>query len=82
VFIWSRNIWYAILLHAGSNLTAALLGVYSYLGLGEIQMCKAPVIFLPDGKVYVASFLLAIAGGAILFAQHSKARRTEGNKGE
>ena len=80
VFIWSRNIWYAILLHAGSNLTAALLGVYSYFGLGEIQMCKAPVISLPDGKVYVASFLLAIAGGAILFAQRSKAKRTEGGK--
>jgi membrane protease YdiL (CAAX protease family) len=80
VFIWSRNIWYAILLHAGSNLTAALLGVYSYLCLGEIQMCKAPVISLPDGKVYVASFLLAIAGGAILFAQRSKAKRIEGEK--
>lgn len=80
VFIWSRNIWYAILLHAGSNLTATLLGVYSYLGLGEIQMCKAPVIYLPDGKVNVASFLLAIAGGAILFAQRSKAKRTAGGK--
>ena len=82
VFIWSRNIWYAILLHAGSNLTATLLGVYSYLGLGEIQMCKAPVIFLPDGKVYLASIVLAIAGGVILFAQRPKAKRTEGNKRE
>ena len=45
-------------------------------------MCKTPVISLPDGKVYVASFLLAIAGGAILFAQRSKARRIEGEKRE
>ena len=66
VFIWSRNIWYAILLHAGSNLTATLLGVYSYLGLGEMQMCKIPVFFLPDWKVYVASIVFAIAGGVLL----------------
>lgn len=66
VFIWSKNIWYAILLHAGSNLTATLLGVYSYLGLGEMQMCKIPVIFLPDWKVYVASIVFAIVGGVLL----------------
>ena len=78
VFVWTRNIWHAILLHAGSNLTATLLGIYSYLGLGEVQMCKAPVIFLPDGKAYVASALLAIAGGAILLAQRPNANRIKG----
>jgi membrane protease YdiL (CAAX protease family) len=66
VFIWSRNIWYAILLHAGSNLTATLLAVYCCLGLGEIQTCKIPVIILPDMKVFIASLLLAIAGVVLL----------------
>lgn len=62
VFIWSKNIWYAILLHAGSNLTATLLAIYTCLGLGEIQTCKVPVIILPDMKVFIASLFLAIAG--------------------
>ena len=66
VYIWSRNIWYAILLHAGSNLTATLFAVYSGLGFGEIQICKTPVIFLPDMKVFIASSLLAIAGVVLL----------------
>lgn len=66
VFIWSRNIWYAILLHAGSNLTATLFAVYSGLGFGEIQTCKIPVIFLPDMKVVVASLLLAVTGVMLL----------------
>ena len=66
VFIWSRNIWYAILLHAGSNLTATLLAVYSCLGLGEIQTCRIPVIFLPDMKVFIVSLLLAIIGVVLL----------------
>ncbi|MBR5655326.1 MAG: CPBP family intramembrane metalloprotease [Prevotella sp.] len=66
VYIWSRNIWYAILLHAGSNLTATLLAIYSTLGFGEIQTCKIPVIFLPDWKVFVASFLFAVLGVALL----------------
>ena len=64
VYIWSRNVWYAILLHAGSNLTATLLALYSTFG--EVQMCKIPVIFLPDWKVFVASFLLAILGVVLL----------------
>lgn len=66
VFIWSRNIWYAILLHAGSNLTATLFALYSYFGFGEIQICKTPVIFLPDIKVLIASLLLAITGVVLL----------------
>ena len=66
VFIWSKNIWYAILLHAGSNLASTLIAFYSYLGLGEIQICRIPVILLPDLKVFIACFLLAITGGILL----------------
>ena len=66
VFIWSRNIWYAVLLHAGSNLTATLLAIYSCLGFGEIQTCKVPVILLPDMKVFIACLLLAVAGVLLL----------------
>ena len=62
VFIWSRNIWYAVLLHAGSNLTATLVGVYCVFGLGEFQMSKIPVIFMPDAKFSIACVVLAIAG--------------------
>ena len=66
VFIWSRNIWYSIILHAGCNLTATLLAVYCWLGLGDMQMTNIPVIILPDVKVIVASLLLAFAGLFIL----------------
>ncbi len=66
VYIWSRNIWYSVALHAGCNLTATLLAVYCWLGLGEMQMTKTPVIILPDWKVVVASLLLAIAGVCLL----------------
>ena len=62
VFVWSRNIWYAVLLHAGSNLTATLVGVYCVFGLGEFQMSKIPVIFMPDAKFTIACVVLAIAG--------------------
>jgi membrane protease YdiL (CAAX protease family) len=62
VFVWSRNIWYAVLLHAGSNLTATLVGVYCVFGLGEVQMSKIPVIFMPDAKSTIACVVLAIAG--------------------
>ena len=62
VFIWTRNIWYAVLLHVGHNLMATLLAVYCMLGLGEIQMSKMPVIILPDTKVVVAAVALAIIG--------------------
>ena len=60
VFIWTRNIWYAVLLHVGHNLMATLLAVYCMLGFGEIQMSKMPVIILPDTKVVVAAVALAI----------------------
>ena len=66
VFIWSRNIWYSVALHAGCNLTATLLAVYCWLGLGEMQMTKTPVIILPDWKVVVASMAFAIAGVCLL----------------
>lgn len=62
VFIWTRNIWSAIILHMGHNLTATLLAVYCVLGLGEIQMSRMPVFILPDTKFVVAAvFLAAIA---------------------
>lgn len=48
-------------LHAGCNLTATILAVYCWLGLGEMQMAKTPVIILPDWKVVVASLVLAVA---------------------
>lgn len=66
VFVWSRNIWYSVTLHAGSNLAATLLAVYCWLQLGDIQMAKIPVIILPDIKVVIASLFLAIAGVLLL----------------
>jgi membrane protease YdiL (CAAX protease family) len=66
VLIWSRNIWYSVTLHAGSNLAATILAVYCWLGLGEMQMTRIPVIILPDMKVFIVSLLLAIAGVLLL----------------
>lgn len=66
VFIWTRNIWYAVLLHVGHNLMATLLAVYCMLGLGEIQMSKMPVIILPDTKVVLAAVVMAVVGLIIL----------------
>ena len=62
VFIWSRNIWCGVALHAGRNLAVTLLMLYSWLGLGDMQMTKIPVIFLPDTKVLLASVVLAVVG--------------------
>ena len=66
VFIWSRNIWYSVTLHAGCNFTATLLAIYCWLGLGDMQMSSTPVIILPNLKVFIASLLLAIAGVLLL----------------
>ena len=66
VFIWTRNIWYAVILHVGHNLMATLLAVYCMLGFGEIQMSKTPVIILPDTKVVAAAVIFAIIGLALL----------------
>lgn len=66
VFIWTRNIWYAVILHVGHNLMATLLAVYCMLGLGEIQMSKMPVIILPDTKVVLAAVVMAVVGLIIL----------------
>lgn len=66
VFIWSRNIWYSVTLHAGSNLAATLFAVYSWLRLGDMQMTTMPVIILPDWKVIIASLFLALAGILLL----------------
>ena len=62
VFIGTRNIWYAIVLHAGRNLTVTLIAVYCTLGLGDIQMSSTPVIYLLDAKVIIASMVLAVIG--------------------
>ena len=74
VFIWSRNVWYSVALHAGCNLTATLLAVYCWLQLGEMQMTSTPVIILPDMKVIVTSLLLAIAGGLLIKKQTIKSK--------
>jgi membrane protease YdiL (CAAX protease family) len=66
VFVGSRNIWCSVTLHAGCNLTATLLAVYCWLGLGDMQMTSTPVIILPDMKVIIASLILAIAGVLLL----------------
>lgn len=66
VFIWSRNIWYSVMLHAGRNLAVTLLGIYCWLQLGDMQMTKIPVIILPDMKVIIASLFLAITGVLLL----------------
>lgn len=69
-FIWSRNIWYSVTLHAGSNLAKTLLAVYSWLQLGDMQMTSIPVIILPDMKVLIASLFLALAGVLLLRAPY------------
>lgn len=66
LFIWSRNVWYSVTLHAGCNLTATLLAVYCWLELGDMQMSRTPVIILPDMKVIIASLMLAVAGVLLL----------------
>ena len=72
IFIWSRNIWYSVVLHAGINLTATLLAVYCWLQLGDMQMAKTPVIILPDLKVFIACLFLAIAGVFLLKKKRKK----------
>ncbi len=62
VFIWSRNIWNSVALHAGCNLTVTLLAVYCWLGLGDLQMARMPVIILPDVKVIVGCIVLSAIG--------------------
>ena len=69
VFIWSRNIWYGIALHAGHNLMVTLLAIYCWLGLGNMQMAKTPVIFLTDTPVIVGSVVLAF-GGVLLMQRY------------
>jgi membrane protease YdiL (CAAX protease family) len=72
VFIWSGSIWCSVALHAGRNLTATLIAVYSWLQLGDIQMTKTPVIILPDMKIVIAGVILAVAGGYLLTRKRNK----------
>lgn len=74
VFIWTRNIWYAVLLHVGHNLMATLLAVFCMFGI-EMQMSKTPVIILPDTKVVVAAVIFAIIGLVLLPRQKTKTLR-------
>lgn len=73
VFIWSRNIWHSVILHAGRNLAATLLAVYCWLQLGDMQMAKIPVIILPDMKAVVASLFSGIAGLLLLLKKKRRA---------
>ena len=62
IFVWSRNGWYSVALHAGCNLTAVLLAVYCWLGLGDTMRAVTPVIILPDVKIIVAGIVLFTIG--------------------
>lgn len=66
LFIGSHNIWYSVIVHAGSNLTATLLAIYCWLWPGGMQMTSTPVIILPDVTVCLASLFLSIAGVLLL----------------
>lgn len=72
VFIWSRNIWNSVALHAGCNLTVTLLAVYCWLGLGDLQMTKTPAIIMTDAKFVVGSIVLAIVGILLLNSKRRK----------
>ncbi len=62
LFIWSRNIWNSVALHAGCNLTATLLAIYCWLEIGDLQMAKTPMIILPDAKLVIGSIILSTIG--------------------
>lgn len=66
VFIWTQNIWYAIILHMSRNLTITLVVIYCVLGLGEIRMSSTPVIYLFDAKVVFAAVVMAVIGFIML----------------
>lgn len=72
IFICSRNIWNSMALHAGCNLTATLLAVYCWLGLGGLQVAKTPLIILTDAKVVVASIVLAVVGLLLINTKRRK----------
>ena len=66
VFIWTRNIWYAIILHMSRNLTITLVVIYCVLGFGELRMSSTPVIYLFDAKVVFAAVVMAVIGFIML----------------
>jgi len=72
IFICSRNIWNSVALHAGCNLTATLLAVYCWLGLGDLQVAKTPVIMMTDAKVVIVSIVLAIVGLLLINTKRRK----------
>ena len=72
IFIWSRNIWNSIAVHAGCNLTVMLVSIYCWLGLGDLQMASTPVIILTDAKVVVGCIVLAMLGLLLLLKTKRK----------
>lgn len=74
VFILSRNIWCGIVIHAGHNLTVTLLAVYCWMGLGNIQMAKTPVVFLTDAPVIVGSLILSLMGVLLIYGRRWRSR--------
>lgn len=69
IFIWSRNIWNSVAFHAGCNLTATLLAVYCWMGLGDLQMSKIPVIIMTDAKVVIGGIVLSVVGILLISAK-------------
>lgn len=69
VFIGTRNIWYSVALHAGHNLAATLLAVYCWLGIGNLQMMRLPVVVLADWKIVVGGVILAAIGYLLIKAK-------------
>ena len=62
IFIWSRNVWYSVALHAGCNLAVTLLAIYCWLGFGDMMMTGTPLIILPDVKIIIVSIVLFTIG--------------------
>ena len=72
VFIFSRNVWYSVALHAGSNLVATLLAIYCWLDIGEVEISHLPVIMIPDIRVFIASSILAAFGIYLCFSRKGR----------
>lgn len=66
IFIWTKNIWCSVALHAGCNLTSTIFAVLCWLGLGNFQMTRTPVIILPDTLFIICSTVLAIMGALLI----------------
>lgn len=72
VFIWTKNIWCSIALHAGCNLTSTVFAVLCWRGIGNFQMARTPVIILPDTLFIICSSALAIMGALLILKTVTK----------